>query len=87
MRTSATVLLDQTGGAVVLEFFDMQGRSIRSEKQAVQERRIIVPRNGLTPGSYLLRITGDKAIGSKSSSWNSHPSAPRCSHSDRSTLK
>ncbi|MBK7754421.1 MAG: T9SS type A sorting domain-containing protein [Flavobacteriales bacterium] len=60
MRTSATVLLDQTGGAVVLEFFDMQGRSIRSEERAVQEREIIVPRHELTPGLYLLRITGDK---------------------------
>ena len=60
MSASATVLLDQMGGAVVLEFFDMQGRSIRSEKQAVQERKIIVPRNGLLPGLYLLRITGEK---------------------------
>jgi len=60
MTDQLTVLLDQPGGAVVLEFFDMQGRSIRREEQAVQERRIMVPRDGLTPGPYLLRITGEK---------------------------
>jgi hypothetical protein len=60
MTDELTVLLDQPGGAVVLEFFDMQGRSVRTETQAVQERRIMVPRNGLTPGLYLLRITGEK---------------------------
>ncbi|MBK8339386.1 MAG: T9SS type A sorting domain-containing protein [Flavobacteriales bacterium] len=60
MSASATVLLDQTRGAAVLEFFDMQGRSIRTVTQAVQERRIIVPRDGLKPGPYLLRITGEK---------------------------
>ena len=60
MNTSVTVLLDQLGGVVVLEFFDMQGRSVRKEYLAVQERRVIVPRNGLLPGLYLLRITGEK---------------------------
>ena len=60
MCTSATVLLDQMGGTVVLEFFDMQGRSVRAEKLAVQDRKIIVPRDGLLPGPYLLRIMGEK---------------------------
>jgi len=62
MTTSAVLDLGDIKGPLTIEIYDLQGKLMRSEQAIANNNQVILKRNSLASGSYILRLNSVEGV-------------------------